>query len=314
MAAAFPDLAPRPIGSFDGAAFPADADPTGRRALIVSSEDRPPPPGAPPGAAGAHVERLWVLPLSGEGGPVELASSQFLRNPEWSPDGAWVVFESDAKSFRDLFRAPADGSAPPTRITEAPHGTFEPAWSPDGGGLAVGTSRDGNAEIYVSAADGSGPQRVTAHDADDVRPAWLADGRLSWISHRGGLPRVWVRDLDGTQHPLRQEERAVIDHDVAWSRVGLAAIVVQTSPEELEIQVRTAHGGLVATLDGPGPDEHPTWSPDGAWLAFSSSRSGSPQIWIASADGRELRQVSTCAAPCWLPRWAPAPAAPTPAP
>jgi acylaminoacyl-peptidase len=36
----------------------------------------------------------------------------------------------------------------------------------------------------------------------------------------------------------------------------------------------------------------PRWSADGRWLYFLSSRSGTPQVWRATADGAEARQVT----------------------
>ena len=39
-------------------------------------------------------------------------------------------------------------------------------------------------------------------------------------------------------------------------------------------------------------DQSPQWSPDGEWLAFQSSRSGSPQVWILPIGGGEARQIT----------------------
>ncbi|MCB9683969.1 MAG: PD40 domain-containing protein [Alphaproteobacteria bacterium] len=301
MAAPFVDgvlatPAPVVLGEDVGASFPGDADPSGRHGLVVSATDGP----------GGHVETLWVTTLDGSAPPRALTAAQMVRNPEWSRDGTSITFESDAISFRDLFRVPVAGGQG-VRVTDAPNGTFEPAISFDGQRLAMGTSRDGNAEIWVAAADGSDQTRFTDHPNDDVHPAWLPDGRLSWISYRSGRPRVWIRDTDGTEHPLRPADGDATDLDIAWSPGGIAAVVVQTGPKDIQLELRTAHGGLIALLDGPGPDEHPSWSPDGERLVFSSSRSGNPQLWMATAGGTDPVQLTSCAKACWLPRWIPAP-------
>ncbi|MEP7273148.1 MAG: S9 family peptidase [Acidobacteriota bacterium] len=39
-------------------------------------------------------------------------------------------------------------------------------------------------------------------------------------------------------------------------------------------------------------DETPRWSRDGRWLAFISSRAGTPQVFVAAADGSNPRQVT----------------------
>lgn len=251
---------------------------------------------------GAHRELLWLVPLDG-GAPVQLAGPVgALRNPAWTPDGAYVVFESDAASFRDLFVVPREGGDA-QRVTDAPHGTFEPAL---GGGLAFGSSRDGNAEIYVMDGPSAGATaRITSDPADDVRPRWSPDGKvLTWISSRGGAPRVWRAGADGANaRPVRPVTG--VDLDQAWSPKGdRLAVVVQSGPSEVRIEVVDPEkGDVLATIDGPGVDEQPSWSPDGQWLAFTSGRAGSPDVWVVRADGTGARALTSDPAPEWLPRW-----------
>jgi TolB protein len=65
---------------------------------------------------------------------------------------------------------------------------------------------------------------------------------------------------------------------------------------------------LVRITRHPGIDATPTWSPSGNQIAFTSDRSGSPQIYIAEADGLgQPRRITT--GESWADRatWAPAP-------
>ena len=39
-------------------------------------------------------------------------------------------------------------------------------------------------------------------------------------------------------------------------------------------------------------DEDPTWSPDGRYIAFTSDRNGSYQIFVIGVDGRDMRQLT----------------------
>ena len=41
----------------------------------------------------------------------------------------------------------------------------------------------------------------------------------------------------------------------------------------------------------------PTWSPDGARIAFSSMRSGHPEIWVMNSDGLNQQQLTTTSTP-----------------
>ncbi len=50
--------------------------------------------------------------------------------------------------------------------------------------------------------------------------------------------------------------------------------------------------GELNEFTGDDGDQSPRWSPDGQWLAFRSSRSGSQQLWIRPAAGGDARQVT----------------------
>ena len=66
-------------------------------------------------------------------------------------------------------------------------------------------------------------------------------------------------------------------------------------------------GGDAATITKGTPyDAQPRISPDGKWLAFISDRSGSDNLWIVKADGKEPRKLSNetqqaVISPAWTP-------------
>src|SRR5262245_37980713 len=55
----------------------------------------------------------------------------------------------------------------------------------------------------------------------------------------------------------------------------------------------------------PADDMSPAWSPDGQMIAFSSTRSGNPDIWVIPANGGEARQLTSHPAPDFEPTWSP---------
>jgi Tol biopolymer transport system component len=57
--------------------------------------------------------------------------------------------------------------------------------------------------------------------------------------------------------------------------------------------------------DDPAYDGWPTWSPDGAQIAFMSDRSGNPDIYVMDADGGNLRQLTDHPANDIWPEWSP---------
>ena len=50
--------------------------------------------------------------------------------------------------------------------------------------------------------------------------------------------------------------------------------------------------GLRRLTDDPASDEFPRWSPDGRFIAFTSNRGGSYQIYVMNDDGTNVRRVT----------------------
>jgi TolB protein len=299
------------LTSGSAADYPAAAAPDGAALLLVRTEEVTRGPGTP-----VHREQLLLQPLS-SGRQTRLGpASARSRSPSISPDGAWVVFESDSASFRDLYRIGRDGQGL-RRLTDDPEGNFEPAVSPDGEHIAFVSSRDGNAEVYRMRADGSGEQRLTAFHRDDVSPRWSQDGRwIAFVSSREGDDRIFLMRPDGTgQRKLNREgdtpESASMadlqEGDLAWSPDGQR--IAHTTRERsgrTRIWVTDVDTGERTPLtDGASRDEMPTWSPDGRYLAFVSDRDGDPELYLMRADGTAPTRLTRAPGADWLPRWVP---------
>jgi TolB protein len=96
-----------------------------------------------------------------------------------------------------------DGEA--RRVTEiavsSNAAVISPSWSPDGKRLAFATIVNpahtsngkpaGQQDIWVINADGSGRQRLTDGNGTNLTPFWSADGRVYFVSDRGGTECVW---------------------------------------------------------------------------------------------------------------------------
>ena len=87
-------------------------------------------------------------------------------DPRLSPDGATVAYvqtwvdehEHDRRSA--IWAVPADGSAPPRRLTFGGTRDSSPRWSPDGRWLAFTSARgDDPAQLFVLPVDGPGESR-----------------------------------------------------------------------------------------------------------------------------------------------------------
>jgi len=113
-------------------------------------------------------------------------SFQRIGAPVPSPDGRWVVFGVNelnydpAKDVSDLWIVPADGSAPPRRLTSNKGSESFPAWSADSTRLAFAAKRDDDevTQIYVlNVAVGGEAQRITNAPTAASAPTWSPDGQ-----------------------------------------------------------------------------------------------------------------------------------------
>jgi TolB protein len=245
-----------------------------------------------------------------------------------------LVFESDAESFRDLYRLDL-GAPSALRLTHDVEGNFEPAVSPDGQSIAFVSSRDGDAEIYVMTADGGVPRRLTDSRGDDSQPVWSPDGRA--IVFTSGRDRARGHDLfllasgrdlelaleTGVVRPLvrdssRVEPVLVRDHvfsprgdRIAFTELvserGAAAIVVVDASTG-EVLARSDAQPGVGQQEDPDVDEQASWSPDAEWLVFARSQAGRSDIVRMRADGSALELLTAGDGVHWLPRWVGGPA------
>lgn len=303
--------APRELAAGELSHFPAAVAPDGRSLLVLRSRALP---------NGKTDDRFVVLEFSTDGEPIgtprELGpEGAALRNPAWSPDGSFIVFESDAESFRDLYRVEV-GSGAVLRLTNDDEGNFEPAISPDGQQIAFVSSRDGNAELYLMSADGGDPRRLTNSRGDDTGPVWTPDGkRLVFASARerarGHDAYVLTLAADHVDPVVRDGSRSesVFVRDLAVSPTGDRLAFTE------QVAARGAAAIVIAQLDSGRViartndlkqrrvDEQPSWSADGAHLVFARSEAGRSDIVRVDHAGERLEALTNGGGVNWLPRW-----------
>ena len=78
---------------------------------------------------------IWLVPAAGGTPRKCVASPKHARHPRWSPDGRWLVFESNRDGeFQVWVQAVEGGEA--RAITRIATGASAPVWSPDGSRIA----------------------------------------------------------------------------------------------------------------------------------------------------------------------------------
>ncbi|HUG54796.1 MAG TPA: S9 family peptidase [Vicinamibacteria bacterium] len=211
--------------------------------------------------------------------------------PAVSPDGRWVVVSVTEPSYdekqevSDLWIVPADGSAPPRRLTSTKGAESGVDWSPDSRRLAFTARREDDevAQVYVLDVLGGGEaRRLTASPLSTRTPRWSPDGRsllYQGSAYPGALDAEANRKIAAERKEAKSKVRIYEEFPIRrWDRwlddtqthlFVVAADGDGTARDLLAGTRLTAQAGFGGP-GGEGSSENlaPVWAPDGASVVF----------------------------------------------
>lgn len=231
----------------------------------------------------------------------DLGAIQTISDPQISPDGATVVmvisrFDADRNKYlARLHRVAVDQPMAVTPFTSGSKRDTHPVWSPDGQRIAFLSDRDGKRQVYVIDADGGEAWQLTNLPNGVDSFAWSPDGARIALIAKTGEPYQEGKSSDGdTYKPPRvfTKNQYKADGEGFFDDTRQHLYVVTVADR--------AAGPSVATqlTDGDFNHRRPAWSPDGSWIAVMSNRTPDRDfnligdVWLARADGGELRQMT----------------------
>jgi serine/threonine-protein kinase len=181
-----------------------------------------------------------------------------------------------------------DGTSNPVDPAWQQNAQFQSfALSPDGSLVAIALFGQGftSSDIWIKELPAGPLTRLTVDPGFDVDPVWSGDGRsVLFVSGRVENPfAVYRRQADGLGDDVLvvRSERAISAIDE--SRDGRWLVAQVTGGEAsadivfMEIGRDTVPRLLIAT---PSQEGGPALSPDGRWIAYVSSATGRPEVYI----------------------------------
>ena len=242
---------------------------------------------------------VWLVPVSG-GTPRKFAASPKQdRHPRWSPDGRWVVFESNRDGEFQVWIQPVDGGEARV-LTRLSTGASAPIWSPDGSRIAFlssvypefsGKPSAESERLNRERIQGleKGKVRALVYDALPVRK-WDAmnDGRrnhLFVVSVSQGAAVGEPVDLSpGPQDAVPWSSTFASGDEFDWAADSKSLVHTPSPARVREESWSTDHNLVSVSVDGsqrtglttqPAADGCPHCSPDGRWLAYrAQARAG----------------------------------------
>jgi TolB protein len=258
---------------------------------------------------------LWIADADGSGELRLTRDAGLEMSPTWSPDGARIAFVSDrAGGNLDLYTVLSDGSDV-VRLTDSPGDEFSPAWSPDGRTIAVTRSLDDHADIVLVRADGRDERVLVAGQW----ASWMPDSRRLLVT-TGGFAKGSLVVVDTRNGEQRQLQLDVPNaHQGSVSPDGRTVVfsvsengfdgVPNDWNEELWV-ARTSDGGDLRRLTiRSGNDHWPVaWAPDGKSMVWTADDTeGGADLYIAGANGKGVRRLTSDPGYDAWPSWAPRP-------
>ena len=270
-----------------------------------------------PGAAQIAVARqtdqdsgVYVMTPTGAA-ERQLASARFLDEAfmqlSWSPDGRQVAYasvDSDARSHIHL----VNSSGADNRLLARPAACADaglPAFSPDGRWLAlVCTSSVAVYDVYVTDLATSDARLLTSLQGNPQGVAWTTTGdALLVVNDSGTDSGIWRVTLEGDISRLTHAEGS-LGPGVSVAK-GHVAFVRENRPLDIWRADLSDPGRANDNLISSTRTELvPEYSPDGTRIAFESTRSGTPEIWLADADGGNPVKLTSLSGPLTgAPNW-----------
>jgi Tol biopolymer transport system component len=303
------------VGSGDPLGMPSASGeartPVAQPSVAASSPSVPDDP-----AEETSPDLYRVDPATGET-TLYLDTAAALHEPERSPDGSLLVYQSeDRTGTPQIFVLDAGRSR---QLTHMAGGAWEPTWSPDGSQIAfAGRLRGheahtkgwppshvaGDTDIFLMDADGGNLRSLVEIRGRARRPDWSPDGSQITFD-AAGVIRVFSLE-DGAITSLRQ--RISLNHgpaaDPTWSPDGRWIAFTRFAPGAVNGVIPFAVLWLMRP-DGSGErplhpsrtpygryELEPTWSPDGDSIAFTTA-SPSSELEVVDMRTGEFRLVPT---------------------
>jgi len=247
----------------------------------------------------------------------ELVNTKFL--PAFDPSGKRLIVTVDNTT---LVQIEPKRNVEQTIFRQEGKLALSADWSPQGDAILFGLgqyfrNRAQGAQVAMINPDGSGLREITSGSNNNGYPSYAPDGKrfvYRTFGPEGQGLRVMNLD-DGRVTKLTED----YDNFPRWSPRRDLIMFVRRLEGSFATFTITPDGKRLKRLTNTGSDDaHGTWSPDGEWIAFATSRMGfkdealntdSPQpygeIFLMRYDGTHVQQLTDNqweeGTPAWLP-------------
>ena len=250
---------------------------------------------------------LWRLNASAMQPLTDPPAGEYDALPEFSPDGAQLVFVRWANfGVADVY-VMAAGGGPARRVTFDNLKVHGVAWDTDGLHLVYSSNRGGTFGLWRIGLEGGAAQRVPVAARTVDSPVLSRDGRRLVYEEWTGQTNLFVLDSGNTQAPaLPVTASTRWDWNPQPTPDGARFAFVSDRSGTVELWVAAAHDGeprRLTSFGGPYVGS-PAWSNDQRQIAFESpATDGNFDLYQVAADGGTPERLTDDPAPDRFPHY-----------
>ncbi len=240
---------------------------------------------------------LFLLALQS---PAQLTRQIEVYNPDWSPDGRMLLFESTLDGRFAVYIINVDGTGL-RRLTVDTANNEQPRWSHDGKRIVFSSDRAGHLDLYVMNADGSGQTRLTTTSGGGYyRSSFSPDG--NWIvfqgrpDYRETRDRVYLMRSDGSGSWRRLSDSTYGAEGPRWTRDGsitfkqvpyskqfwneMSLADMDEAKQHTRVMTVRPDGSGLRAVDQRAAYDDKVRSPDGRHVAYTKSVDGASGLYV----------------------------------
>jgi serine/threonine protein kinase/Tol biopolymer transport system component len=192
------------------------------------------------------VSDVWLLDLA-RGTRTRLTFGPvYNKDPQWSPDGKWIVYCSGRNGRFQLFRKPSDGSGAEEELLSDDQYVVATDWSRDGKYIFFQRGAVGDQDIWALPLKGDRkPFQVVPSTPNTLRsvPKLSPDGHwLAYLSNESGSYQIYVVAFMGGHGKWQVSANRGLDP--AWSHDGKELYFLDTANTIYAVPVKEVAGAL----------------------------------------------------------------------
>ncbi len=229
--------------------------------------------------------------------------------PQPSPDGRWIVFQSDRDGDFEIYLANRHGGQL-RQLTQNSVWDRLPAWSPDGQWIVYSTDSRGDQtfDLYRMRPTGEEQQPLFSDGwrNSHARYSPAGDAVVFTAGEQVRDASTWeLRLLDlGSRDSTLLTANDIRDASPVFSPDGGRILYVTTIGGARALASMSLQGGDRDVLyAGPGSVWAASYSPDGRYLVVTATLNGEDQLILMDAAGGNAQQITTAggAYASWIP-------------